>query len=73
LGLFVIKYFAQKYQADNQNARTEAELEAFPNVRTIQEWETILNTNNFTQIKIKEIKPRLPWYPGGFHARAFAG
>lgn len=72
LGLFVIKYFAQKYQAKNQNARTEAELEAFHNVRTVQEWRTILSSHNFSHIKIKEIKPRLPWYPGGFHAMATA-
>ena len=73
LGKLVIQFLAQRYQTANQNARTEAELEAFPNVRTVAEWRDILHTNNFSQIKIKEIKPRLPWYPGGFHARAQAG
>lgn len=73
LGNYIVRYLAQKYQSDHQNARTEAELEAFPNVRTLQEWQTILLANQFDQVQIKEIKPRLPWYPGGFHAKAQAG
>jgi ubiquinone/menaquinone biosynthesis C-methylase UbiE len=72
-GLFMVKFLAQRYKAANQNARTEAELEAFPNVRTVQEWFDILHVNKFSQIEIKEVKPRLPWYPGGFHARAQVG
>ena len=71
-GLLLIHFMAQRYRAANQNARTEAELEAFPNVRTVDEWLEILQVNNFTRIDIKEIKSRLPWYPGGFHARALA-
>jgi ubiquinone/menaquinone biosynthesis C-methylase UbiE len=73
LGDFMIRSMAQKYQADNQTARTEAELEAFPNVRTIDEWRAILHANDFNHIEMQATKPRWPWYPGGFQARALAG
>jgi ubiquinone/menaquinone biosynthesis C-methylase UbiE len=73
IGNLLIRFLAQRYRTSNHNARAEAELEAFPNVRTPEEWRDILLTHQFSQIHLKEIKPRLPWYPGGFHAIALAG
>jgi len=72
LGNLFIQFLVQRYRAINQNARAEAEVEAFRNVRTAEEWLNILSDNGFIHINIIEIKSRLPWYPGGFHAMARA-
>jgi ubiquinone/menaquinone biosynthesis C-methylase UbiE len=71
-GNFIIQFLVQRYRAANQNARADAEAEAFPNARTMQEWLDIFKANGFTRIEIKEVKPRLPWYPSGFQARVQA-
>lgn len=72
-GNFLIQYLVKRYRKENKNARAEAEVEAFNNVRTAEEWFHILKNSGFSQIDLKEIKPRLPWYPGGFQATAWAG
>ena len=42
--------------------------EAFPNVRTADEWRTILSDFGFTNIKITETRARRRWYPCAFPA-----
>ena len=72
LGNWMVHVLAQIYMGRKQDARAEAEVEAFANVRTVQEWLALLQANRFAQIEMNEINPRLPWYPGGFQAKAQA-
>jgi hypothetical protein len=54
-----------KYGLTHQSARSQAELEAFQNVRTANEWLALLKDFGYIKVTIDEIKPRLPWFPSG--------
>lgn len=51
------------YGLSYRSARAQAEIEAFSNVRTAEEWQTILSDSGFTEIEITESPARHRWYP----------
>jgi ubiquinone/menaquinone biosynthesis C-methylase UbiE len=57
----------------HSRARTQAEVEAFPNILTVAEWRSLLSKLGFVQIEIAETAPRRRWYPRGLLMSAVAG
>lgn len=64
-GKVIIRLLMCMYGFTNQGTRTQAELEAFHNVRTADEWLALLKDFGYIKVTIDEIKPRLPWFPSG--------
>ena len=69
-GKLLIRMLMLEYGFINQSARSQAELEAFQNVRTATEWSALLHEFGYVKVHIDEIKPRLPWFPSGLTLRA---
>ncbi len=69
-GKCLIRILMWEYGFVNQSARSQAELEAFRNVRTANEWKLLLRDFGFVKVRIDEIKPRLPWFPSGLTMQA---
>ncbi len=70
LGKLLLRLLMLQYGFINQSARSQAEIAAFQNVRTAQEWSMLLNEFGFTRVNIDEIKPRFPWFPSGLTLQA---
>ncbi len=70
IGKCLIRLLMWEYGLANQSARSQAELEAFRNVRTANEWSALLREFGFAKVRIDEIKPRLPWFPSGLTLQA---
>lgn len=73
LGIALLKILLARYGLTHRSARGQAEIEAFPNVRTAGEWRTLLSGCGFTKIEIAEFRARRPWYPCALTMRAVAG
>lgn len=69
-GKSVLKLMMLGYGISNHSARSQAELEAFHNVRTIKEWMALLYGFGYGKLVIDEIKPRFPWFPSGLTLKA---
>jgi ubiquinone/menaquinone biosynthesis C-methylase UbiE len=70
VGKLLIRLLMWQYGLANRSARSQAELEAFHNVRTAQEWQTLLGKFGFEKVQIDEIRPRKPWFPSGLTLQA---
>ncbi len=53
--------------------RAQAEVQAFANIRTADEWHTLLSELGFVEIKVTEAQARRRWYPCALTMRAVAG
>jgi len=69
-GKLLIRLLMFEYGFTNQSARSQAELEAFQNVRTAKEWSALLRDFGYVKVRIDEIQPRLPWFPSGLTLQA---
>jgi ubiquinone/menaquinone biosynthesis C-methylase UbiE len=69
-GKLLIRLLMLEYGYVNQSSRSQAELEAFQNVRTAQEWSALLKHFGYVKVRVDEIKPRYPWYPSGLTLQA---
>jgi ubiquinone/menaquinone biosynthesis C-methylase UbiE len=69
-GKLLIRLLMFEYGYFNQSARSQAELEAFQNVRTAKEWSKLLKDFGYEKVHIVEIKPRMPWFPSGLTLQA---
>jgi ubiquinone/menaquinone biosynthesis C-methylase UbiE len=69
-GALLLRVLIVGYGLALHTARARAEIDAFENVRTANEWRALLAGHGYTDIALSEIRPRFPWYPGGFIARA---
>jgi len=69
-GKILLRLLMFEYGFVNRSARSQAELEAFKNVRTAKEWSKLLMDFGFAKVHIDEIKPRLPWFPSGLTLQA---
>ena len=69
-GRVVLRLLMWQYGLANRSARSQAEIEAFKNVRTGKEWCALLEEYGFVKVRIDEIKPRLPWFPSGLTLQA---
>jgi ubiquinone/menaquinone biosynthesis C-methylase UbiE len=70
VGRILLRLLMLQYGFVNRSARSQAEIEAFQNVRTAQEWTELLMEFGFAKVHIDEIKPRLPWFPCGLTLQA---
>jgi len=61
-----------RYGLSHSSARGQAELEAFQNVRTAEEWRALLAEVHLEAVDIAVVRPRRPWYPCGLTMRAVA-
>ena len=69
-GKLLIRVLMFEYGFVNQSARSQAELEAFKNVRTAKEWSVLLSQFGYVKVRVDEIKPRYPWFPSGLTLQA---
>lgn len=69
-GKILLRVLMFEYGFVNRSARSQAEIEAFQNIRTAKEWSILLKNLGFSTVKIEEIKPRLPWFPSGLTLQA---
>ncbi len=65
LGKASLLMVLQYYGISNSAARAKAEIGAYKNVRTTQEWAETLKNFGFGELKMNVVQPRLPWFPGG--------
>ena len=70
VGRILLRLLMLQYGFVNRSARSQAEIEAFQNVRTAQEWSELLKEFGFAKVQVDEIKPRLPWFPSGLTLQA---
>ena len=70
LGKLLLRLLMLQYGFVNHSARSQAEIDAFQNVRTAQEWLALLHVFGFANVQVEEIKPRLPWFPSGLTLQA---
>jgi len=69
-GAALLRVLVIGYGLALHSVRARAEIDAFDNVQTAGEWRTLLAGHGFTEIALWEVRPRFPWYPSGFIARA---
>ncbi|MFZ2097069.1 MAG: class I SAM-dependent methyltransferase [Anaerolineales bacterium] len=69
-GKILLRLLMWLYGFANRSARSQAEIEAFHNVRTAQEWLSLLKEFGFGKVHIDEIRPRFPWFPSGLTMQA---
>jgi ubiquinone/menaquinone biosynthesis C-methylase UbiE len=71
-GTALLRILLLRYGLTRRSARAQAEVEAFPNVRTMDEWCTILSDHGFEKIEITESPARHRWYPCALMMKAVA-
>lgn len=69
-GIALLRVLIIGYGLSLRSVRAQAEIEAFDNVRTPGEWQTLLADHGFTSINLQTIRSRFPWYPSGIIASA---
>jgi ubiquinone/menaquinone biosynthesis C-methylase UbiE len=69
-GVALLRLLLIAYGLSMRSARAQAEIDAVHNLRTLDEWRTLLAAHGFKEIALDQIQARYPWYPGGFIARA---
>jgi len=72
-GHLLLRILLLGYGLARGSARSRAEVEAFPNVRTADEWHTLLSQYGFVRIEITESPARRAWYPCALTMSAVAG
>jgi ubiquinone/menaquinone biosynthesis C-methylase UbiE len=63
LGAVVLRVLMLRYGLSRSDARAQAEMEAFRNVRTADEWKAVLSKSGFSRIEVAESRAVRPWYP----------
>lgn len=69
-GTALLRVLIIGYGLSLRSVRAQAEIEAFDNVRTPCEWQTLLADHGFASINLETIRSRFPWYPSGIIASA---
>jgi len=69
-GAALLRVLLIGYGLSLRSVRAQAEIEAFDNVRTPDEWRILLADHGFASIALQTIGSRYPWYPSGFIACA---
>lgn len=64
-GVALLRVLIIGYGLSLRSVRAQAEIEAFNNVRTPDEWRDLLTEHGFDNIIIETIRSRYPWYPSG--------
>ncbi len=69
-GAALLRVLMVGYGLSLRSVRAQAEIEAFDNVRTPDEWRILLADHSFGCIELETIQSRYPWYPSGIIANA---
>jgi ubiquinone/menaquinone biosynthesis C-methylase UbiE len=69
-GTALLRVLMIGYGLSLRSVRAQAEIEAFDNVRTPDEWRILLAEHGFANMVIQTIRSRYPWYPSGIIASA---
>ena len=72
-GAALLRVLMIGYGLSLRSVRAQAEIEAFENVRTPDEWRTLLADHGFVNTAAQTIRSRFPWYPSGIIASAVRG
>jgi hypothetical protein len=72
VGRQLLRILMARYGLSHDDARGRAELEAFGNVRTADEWTALLRGTHFAGVEVATIRARRPWYPCGLTMIAVA-
>lgn len=64
-GAVLLRALLIGYGLSLRSTRAQAEVEAFNNVRTPDEWQRLLIEQGFRNISLQTIPSRYPWYPSG--------
>lgn len=72
VGILLLKVLMYSYGISRGSARAKAEIDAFPNVKTKDEWLSLLANVGFVEIGVDEIRALRPWFPSGFIFSAIA-
>jgi ubiquinone/menaquinone biosynthesis C-methylase UbiE len=70
LGAIVLRVLMVRYGLSRRDVRAQAELEAFQNVRTAEEWKALLSKTGFSRIEVAESRALRPWYPSALTVNA---
>lgn len=73
VGNLLLRILLLRYGYITGSARAQAEIEAFSNVRTANEWQTLLANLGFSHIHINQFEARRPWYPCALMLKAIPG
>lgn len=73
IGNLLLKLLLIRYGLLQGSSRAEAEVEAFKNMRSADEWCNLLTEFGFVEIKVTEHRARHPWYPCAFTLTAELG
>jgi SAM-dependent methyltransferase len=69
-GAALLRVLMIGYGLSLRSVRAQAEIEAFENVRTPDEWRILLAEYGFVDTALQTIRSRFPWYPSGIIARS---
>ncbi len=72
-GRLLLRVLLFRYGLLEGSARARAEVEAFHNVRTADEWRELLGRYGFRRIEVNELQARRPWYPCALRMKAELG
>lgn len=64
-GVALLRVLIIGYGLSLRSVRAQAEIDAFDNVRTPDEWQMLLADQGFASINLQIIRSRFPWYPSG--------
>lgn len=73
LGRVLLQVLLLEYRITDRSRRAQAEQDAFPNVRTADEWQALLFDAGFSRVEIDESPARRRWYPCALSIRAAVG
>jgi ubiquinone/menaquinone biosynthesis C-methylase UbiE len=73
LGALALRVLLVRYGLSRRDARAQAEVEAFRNVRTADEWKALLSKSGFSGIEVAESRALRPWYPSAVTMSAVSG
>ena len=72
-GAALLRILLVCYGVAQKSARAQAEIEAFANIRTADEWRNLLADAGFSKIEVSETRARRFWYPHVLTMTAMAG
>jgi len=73
LGAALLRILLLCHGVARKSARAQAEIEAFANIRTADEWRSLLADTGFRKIEVSETRARRFWYPHVLTMTAMAG
>ena len=73
VGRLWLRVLMIQYGLTESRARAQAEVEAFSNIRSVDEWQTLLSEYAFSDVEMGRVPARCRWYPQALIMKASAG